>query len=126
MKIKINIGKAQLEFEGRDYKEVSKEASAFAQATKCGCCQSTNVAIDFHSAVAKKGQNVGQSFDYYAVKCMDCWAKAQLGQFKTGGWFVKKWEKFESNRTQNTQQQNVQNAEEVFDINPNNGDVPFS
>ena len=95
MKIKIYIGKSQIEFEGRDYKEVSKEASAFSQSTKCHLCKSQNVALDYRYAVAKEGANKGQGFDYYSVKCLDCFGRMQLGQYKTGGWFAKKWEKFE-------------------------------
>jgi hypothetical protein len=140
MKIKINIGQAQLEFEGRDYKEVAKEASAFSQLTTCGLCKSHNVSIDYHSAVAKDGDKAGQSFDYYSVKCLDCTARNQLGQYKAGGWFPKKWEIYQQpqqqqrppqqqqyqqpqqqpqqQRQQNVQQQNVQNAQAEFGTAP--------
>lgn len=114
MKIKINIGKSQLEFEGRDYKEVIKEAAAFSQSTKCGLCDSQNVSLDYRYAVAKEGEKKGQGFDYYKIKCLDCGAYTQLGQYKTGGWFAKKWEIYNSG-----------NSPSGNDLNQNE-EVPFS
>lgn len=116
MKIKINIGKSQLEFEGRDFREVSKEAAAFCQSTKCFLCKSQNVAIDYRYVVAKEGKNVGQGFDYYSVKCLDCGGRMQLGQYKTGGWFTKKWEKFEQRQQAQPQGQPQQNNDNLDDF----------
>lgn len=92
MNIKIKLGNAQLEFEGRDFKEAVKEASAFSQSTTCLLCKSKNVALDYRYAVAKQGDNVGKGYDYYKVKCLDCNAERQLGQYKEGGFFAKRWE----------------------------------
>jgi len=100
MNIKIKIGSSMLEFEGRDLKEVAKEAAAFGQGNKCGCCKSSNVAMDYRSAKAKSGEKAGQAFDYFSIKCMDCYARAQLGQYQAGGWFLKKWEKWEAPQQQ--------------------------
>lgn len=93
MEIKINIGKTQLTFDGRDFKEVIKDAGALSQATVCGKCKSTNVALDYRCAKGKEGtENAGKAFDYYAIKCLDCGAKAELGEYQTKGFFLKQWE----------------------------------
>jgi hypothetical protein len=135
MKIKINIGKSQLEFEGRDFKEAVKEAAAFSQATNCGMCKSTNVTLDYRYTVAKQGDNAGKGYDYYSVKCLDCGARSHLGEYKTGGFFAKQWEQYVPNQAQNPhnvpqnqpqmQSNSVQNAQDVFQAQPVDVIVPF-
>ena len=119
MKIKINIGNSQLEFDGRDFKEVAKDASAFSQAKKCMLCNSANISLDYRSVKAKQGQHAGQNFDYYSVKCLDCQGRAQFGQYQTGGWFLKKWEKFEPQQNkQSSPQQQSNDALDNFESPP--------
>jgi hypothetical protein len=116
MNIKIKIGSTMLEFDGRDFKEVVKEAAAFSQGNKCGCCKSSNVVLDYRYAVAKQGKNAGQGFDYYSIKCLDCWARAQLGEYKTGGFFLKMWEKYEKPTQNNAPQRNATQQDEAIDF----------
>ena len=52
---------------------------------KCGCCQSGNVTLEFKEA---------KGFTFIEFHCHACQAKAQWGQYKSGGYFLKKWEKY--------------------------------
>ena len=97
MQIRVKVGGAELVFDGRDFKDVIKEAAAFSQGTSCGACNSTNVALDYRVAKGKDNTDkAGQSFTFYAIKCLDCYCKASLGEYQTGGFYLKKWEKFEA------------------------------
>ena len=95
MKLTVKIGNADLEFEGRDYREVIKDAGAFTQAQKCKMCKSNNIALNYKYVKAQEGEHAGETFEYYEFVCLDCGAKAQLGMYKNGGYFLKQWEKFE-------------------------------
>lgn len=93
MKLTVKVGNAELEFEGRDYKDVIKDAGAFTQAQKCKLCKSGNIALNYKNVQAKEGENAGKNFEYYEVVCLDCGAKATLGLYQNGGYFLKQWEK---------------------------------
>jgi len=54
----------------------------------CGCCKSGRVTLEFKEA---------KGFQFYEFHCHECQARAQWGQYKSGGFFLKKWEKFDPN-----------------------------
>lgn len=73
-----------------------KELDALADAgflasmpSKCDCCQSIDVNLASNKATSEKG-----TFTFVYVRCNKCGAKAQLGQYKTGGFFWKKFEQY--------------------------------
>lgn len=98
MEINVKIGQTELKFDGRSFKDVIKDAGAISQATSCGKCKSKNVALDYRNVKAKEGENAGESFEYYAVRCLDCSAKAELGEYKSGGFYLKQWEIYTPNQ----------------------------
>ena len=103
MKIKINVGDAQLEFDGRDFKEAIKEAGAFTQATQCGLCKSKEVSLNYRVAKGKEGtENAGKSFEFYEAACAKCSARASFGEYQSGGFYLKKWEKIDYSPKQET------------------------
>ena len=89
MKVQITklVGKSTLTFEVEGEKEIDAVSKAAAFATmpdQCGMCKSKNVALD---------SNKAESFIFVKIKCLDCKARSQMGQFKDGsGVFFKKWE----------------------------------
>lgn len=98
MEINVKIGNTELKFDGKNFEDVIKDAGALSQATQCGLCKSKNLGLDYRCAKGKDGtENAGKSFDYYSIKCLDCTAKAELGEYQTGGFFLKKWEKYDPN-----------------------------
>ena len=102
MEVNVKVGNALLKFDGRDYKDVLQDAAAFSQATKCGECKSGNIALDYRTVEGKEGTDkAGQTFKYYSIKCMDCFAKASLGNYNAGGLYLKRWEKFEKKSDSN-------------------------
>lgn len=78
--LKIKIGSKSLEITGEgDNKQVIKNFSFWSQLPdKCGLCKSNNMALNYRSP---KGN------DYYGLKCLDCGADLNFGQYKQGGGF---------------------------------------
>ena len=101
MKIKIDIGNSQLEFEVRDIKDIFRETGAFTQIGFCGICKSKNLGLEYRKVKSKNKETEGQEFEYYAVICNDCNSKAHLGEYKGGGFYLKRWEKFDYNKNNN-------------------------
>jgi len=105
MQAKIIIGNTELTFEERDAESLMNLISPFSQATSCGAfnrdgskCGSRNLAIEHRVAQGKENTDTaGQSFDFYAIKCMDCGAKAEMGSYlnKTG-FYLKNWARREA------------------------------
>ena len=104
MQAKIIIGNTELIFEERDAKGLMNLISPFSQATQCGAhrtdgtrCNSRNLAIDHRVAKGKEINGTsGQTFDYYSIKCLDCGASIQMGEYNNKtGMFLKKWERYE-------------------------------
>lgn len=104
MKLRIKIGKSELEIESNDIKELFAQGGAFTQATKCKLCGSIDLGLEYRKVIAKEGENAGKTFEYYNVKCMDCNGTAQLGEFRGGGMFLKRWEKPQYEQKQEPQQ----------------------
>lgn len=90
IKIQKKIGKSTLSFEVEGEKEIDTLAKASAFTTmpdRCELCQSENVVLD---------SNKAEGFTFVKIKCLDCNARSQMGQFKDGsGIFFKKWEKYQ-------------------------------
>ena len=57
----------------------------------CQCCKNNKI-FEFSSNKDKEG-NI-----YVNFVCKNCYAKSKLGQYKTGGFFWHKFEKFEKNK----------------------------
>ena len=88
MKVTIQkiIGASTLTFEVEGEKEIDalNKAAAFAtMPDQCGMCKSKDVMLD---------SNRAEGFVFIKVKCLSCNARSQMGQFKEGGVFFKKWE----------------------------------
>lgn len=63
----------------------------------CTLCQNNSFfALDTHKASSDKG-----TFTYIECVCKKCGAKSNLGQYKAGGYFWKKFEKYEVSKEQN-------------------------
>lgn len=91
MKINISkkVGKSTLTFQVEGEKDIDALAKASFYTTvpdKCGLCQSENVLLDTNRA---------EGFVFVKIKCLDCNARANMGQYKDGsGGFWKRWEKY--------------------------------
>ncbi|MHA1225108.1 MAG: hypothetical protein ACTSPV_00030 [Candidatus Hodarchaeales archaeon] len=57
--------------------------------SKCKLCGSDNVHLTSNKATTDEG-----TYTFVKVICEDCNARSQLGQYKTGGFFWKQWEKY--------------------------------
>jgi len=100
MNAEIMIGDTKLDFEAKDIVDLMNLISPFSQGTRCGAykpdggvCNSRNVAIDHRVAKGKEENGTaGQSFDFYSIKCLDCGAEAQLGEYQNkSGFYLKNW-----------------------------------
>lgn len=95
MKIQITkiVGASTLTFEVEGEKEIdalSKAAAFTTMPDQCGMCQSKNVALD---------SNKAESFTFVKIRCLDCRARSQMGQFRDGsGIFFKKWEIYQPDK----------------------------
>lgn len=54
----------------------------------CDLCQNTDILLQ---------TKVAKSYKFIEFVCVKCGAKAQWGQYKEGGYFLKAWEKYEAN-----------------------------
>ena len=99
MKIKIskNIGGTQYIFEVEDANGFNclMKASAFsAMPNKCGLCGSEEVHL---------AGNKAKGYQFVKMLCSECNARAQLGQYKDGGYYWKSWEKYAEKQEQQTE-----------------------
>ncbi len=83
------VGKVTFTFIVEEEKEVDALAKAAFYATtpdKCTLCKSENVSLEMNKA---------QDFTFVKVRCLDCRAQANLGQFKDGsGCFWKDFKEY--------------------------------
>lgn len=93
--IKINIskkiGNATLQIQVEEPKDIDALFSAAFYASapdKCTLCNSENVQLEGNQADA---------FKFIKVRCLSCNAAAQVGQYKNGGNFWKKFEIYNPN-----------------------------
>lgn len=91
MKVAITkkLGKSTFTFQVEEEKEVDALAKAAFYATtpdKCTLCGSENVSLEMNKA---------ESFTFVKVRCLDCRAQANLGQYKDGsGCFWKEFKEY--------------------------------
>ena len=96
MKIKVTrkIGGTTYTFvieEDKDL-DVLEQAGVFGNPpTECGMCGST----DIHLASNRAKSDDGTEYKFVKLICDECSARSQLGQYKTGGFYWKDWEKYE-------------------------------
>jgi len=86
--IKKTVGGTEYAFEIEGQKGLDVLANAGFLASmpgKCGVCKSENVHL---------ASNKAKGFTFVKVICGDCNARAQMGQYKDGGYFWKGWEKY--------------------------------
>lgn len=84
-----------IEVEDQSILNCIQKVSVFAEVEKCTCCGSKNIHINYHKAMPKQGPNAGKTFEYYDFVCRDCKAKANIGQYQSGGVFLKAFERYE-------------------------------
>src|SRR3990167_6147861 len=92
----FNMTKYELTFDEKDEKETLQKAIVLSNPPRyCHVCKNTSYFnLEANKAQAKDGSG---TFTYINVVCMakDCYAKAGLGEYKTGGYFWKKFEKYQ-------------------------------
>lgn len=102
--IKKQIGKAliELDVEEKSEKETLAKATFYLEPDYCGLCKNTN--IIWTSRRAKTDE--GDTYTYIIRKCLnkDCLATSTAGEYKTGGFFWKRWEIYQpSQKSEDTQ-----------------------
>ena len=96
MQIQINkkVGDTEFKFivEGRNAFEALQEAAQVSSIPDyCPFCKGDEaLQLEMSKAKSEKGE-----FTFVYIKCKSCLAKAQIGQFKSGGVFWKRFEKYE-------------------------------
>jgi len=88
IQIKKQIGKALISFEVDEPKEKDALFSAGVLAStpdECSLCKSKDVSLSGNRA---------KGYTFVKVVCGKCGAKADLGEYKDGGFYWKKFEKF--------------------------------
>ncbi len=93
MKITIQkqIGRSVVKFETEEAKGRDALFTAgFLSSTPdtCGLCGSKEVNLEGNKA---------KGYTFVKVICTKCYGRAEMGEYKDGGYFWKKWEKFEKN-----------------------------
>lgn len=118
MKVKINIGKAQLELDEQNELLAIHKAVILGNPPKyCQVCK--------NSQHFKLDSNKDKEGNVYINVVCKCGAKAKLGQYKTGGYF---WHKFEFYQPKNKSQEQPQPRKDDLDnfVPPADGEeVPF-
>lgn len=115
MKAEINLGnKIKLEIEERSEMETLHKAVVLSNPpTKCDECGNIKISLD--SNKDKEG-NI-----YINIKCVVCGAKAKLGQYKSGGYFWHKFEKWVRKEEEQKEKSPASTDREM----PQDDEVPF-
>ncbi len=79
--------------EEQELEALSKAGFLASMPTKCTECGDNDVHLASNKSSSEKG-----TFTFVYMQCNKCGAKAQLGQYKTGGMFWKKWEVYDPNK----------------------------
>jgi hypothetical protein len=99
MEINVNkqMGNTSLEvtINEKDEKEALAKAIIFTQPDICGLCKKENIVWNANKVNIKEKD----THTYIKRRCLSCGAVSVLGEFKTGGYFWKKWSKY--NRSTN-------------------------
>ena len=83
---KMKVGNGMLEYSSEDPKKVHKFASVYGSLpTKCDCCGKTDLYL-FHKSPKDN--------DYFGIRCKDCGAELTFHQYKEGGFYTTKEDKF--------------------------------
>lgn len=86
----------QFEVDGKDVIDVlSDMAQLSSMPDYCPLCKSSFCNLEMNKAKDDKGGE----YTFVYVRCKKCNAKAQMGQYKSGGIYWKKFEKFEKGGT---------------------------
>lgn len=92
MKITITrkIGNITYNFEISEDKDIDAFATAgflASMPSKCELCKGENIHLS---------SNKAKGYTFVKMICKDCNARAQLGQYKDGGFFWKQWENYQA------------------------------
>jgi len=91
MEIKVSkqLGNASLEvnINDKDEKEALAKALLFTQADICGLCKEDNIVWDANKVLLIEKD----TYIYINRRCLSCGAVSTFGEFKTGGYFWRKW-----------------------------------
>ena len=85
--VKINDRQSvSAEFDGKML-DVLKGANALLSYDgKCGLCGKSNIVLQ---------TRVAKGYTFPEFSCRDCGARANWGQYKEGGYFLKNWDKYQ-------------------------------
>jgi hypothetical protein len=110
MEIIVNkhMGNTSLEvtISEKDEKEAIAKALIFTQPDICGLCKKENIVWNANKVNIKEKD----THTYIKRRCLSCGAVSVLGEFKTGGYFWKKWSKYKKGLN------NGQDKEERYEI----------
>ena len=106
---KINEGTViKAEFEGKMGQVLRGANALLAFKGKCDLCQDNQCLLQVKSA---------KGFEFIEFVCISCGARAQWGQYKDGGYFLKQWEKYVPKEgAQGSQQKDNAVIEAALDI----------
>ena len=93
----FTVGRQSIRFEIEERSEMEtlhKLAVLSNPTTYCQCCQNATPELFLLDSNKDKEGNI-----YVNVVCKKCWAKAKLGQYKAGGFFWHKFEKYVKKET---------------------------
>ena len=94
MELKINVKlnslvTLQVTGEGKNLMEAVRQVNPLlAFNGECGMCKSKDVILQGKTA---------KTYSFTEFVCNACGARASWGQYKEGGYFLKKWEKYDPN-----------------------------
>lgn len=92
VKRKIGDTVYEVSADEKDERENFAHTLWLAQAPKkCGLCESTDVHLSVNKATSDKD---GKTYTFVKMLCNNCNARAQLGEYQTGGFFWKGWEEY--------------------------------
>lgn len=93
VKTQLNLGGVQYTFEIEERDEMDtlhKAAVLSSPRAKCNVCEDAGLS---NKKLTSNKDSEGNT--YVNVVCLKCGAKSKLGQFKTGGYFWREYEKYE-------------------------------
>lgn len=100
VKVNVKLGFASYQFEIDEQKEIEALHKAIVLANprhRCNECGNDNPSDMYFTSNKDKDGNT-----YVNVKCAKCGAKSKLGQYKTGGYFWKDFEKYTPKKSETT------------------------
>lgn len=120
VKTQINaIQEITMEAEGTTEQCMRTLGAILAFDGKCGCCQSPRVQLGFKE-VGKQ-----EKYQYYEFICLECGARAQWGEYRSEGFFLKQWEKYDPNAQGGQAQSQPQGRGYDNGPPPTDQDIPY-